>query len=46
MFRKCIKKVNKNVILLEKYDCMKEEALAKIYLNEIGFIFQQSNLIK
>lgn len=25
---------------------MKEEALAKIRLNEIGFIFQQSNLLK
>ncbi|ASL65092.1 ABC transporter ATP-binding protein YvcR [Bacillus cereus] len=37
---------NKSVILLEKYGCMKEEALAKIRLNEIGFIFQQSNLLK
>jgi len=25
---------------------MKEEVLAKIRLNEIGFIFQQSNLLK
>lgn len=30
----------------KEISCMKEEALAKIYLNEIGFIFQQSNLLK
>ncbi len=34
-------KVNSKEIL-----CMKEEALAKICLNEIGLIFQQSNLLK
>lgn len=26
--------------------CMKEETLAKLHRNEIGFIFQQSNLLK
>lgn len=30
----------------KEISCMKEEALAKISLNEIGFIFQQSNLLK
>ena len=30
----------------KEISCMKEEALAKLRLTEIGFIFQQSNLLR
>lgn len=30
----------------KEISCMKEEELAKLRLNEIGFIFQQSNFLK
>ncbi len=51
MFRKCINKSEQKCYFIRKVwlyeiSCMKEEVLAKISLNEIGFIFQQSNLIK